>query len=136
LTCPFFSPTERADDIALPHPMRLPLGAAWRGKCNAPGYEAHSPSTQELEGCNLGYAHTCFRLPKERACDAVRFGVTRESSTSISLQYVMEAAHQPAGQGLLEYDRALGIWSTVHNEACVQKLAECFLQSYLERRKL
>ena len=80
--------------------MRLPLGAAWRGKCNAPGYEAHSPSTQELEGCNLGYAHTCFRLPKERACDAVRFGVTRESSTSISLQYVMEAAHQLESAGL------------------------------------
>ena len=79
--------------------MRLPLGAAWRGKCNAPGYEAHSPSNHELEACNLGYAHACLRLPNERACDAIRFGVTRESSTSISLQYVMEAAHQPAGQG-------------------------------------
>jgi len=134
LTCPFFSPSERANDIALPHPGRLPLGAAWRGKCNAPGYEAHSPSNNELEACNLGYAHGCLRLPKERVCDAIRFGVTRESGSSISLQYVMEAAHQPAGQGLLEYDRTLGSWSVAHNEARVQKLAECFLQSYLERK--
>src|SRR5579884_158269 len=25
LSCPFFLPTERADDIAFPHPVRLPL---------------------------------------------------------------------------------------------------------------
>lgn len=87
-----------------------------------------------LESCNLGYATSCPRLPKERGYDAIRFGVTRESPASVSLQYVMEAAHQPAGNGVLEYDRALGTWSVAHNEAGVQKLAECFLQSYLERK--
>lgn len=135
LACPFFSPTERAHDIALPHPARLPLGAAWRGMCAAPGQSGQLPDTQELEACNMGYAHACPRLPKERSCDAIRFGVARESGTSISLQYVMETAHQPAGNGLLEYDRALGGWNLTHPEARVQRQAECFLQSYLERRK-
>lgn len=134
MACPFFSPTERADDIALPHPARLPLGAAWRGKCEAPGHEAHSPNNYELEACNLGYAHACSRLPKDHPCDAIRFGVTRESAASISLQYVMEAAHQPAGNGLLEYDRTLRNWNVAHPEPRVQKLAECFLRSYLERQ--
>jgi hypothetical protein len=81
----------------------------------------------------MGYAHACSRLPKDRSCDAIRFGVTRESGASVSLQYVMETAHQPAGHGLLEYDRA-GSWNLAHPEPRVQKLAECFLQSYLERK--
>jgi hypothetical protein len=135
LACPFFFPTERAYDIALPHPARLPLGAAWRGRCDAPGCAPQSPGNQELESCNLGYALKCPRLPSQRACDAIRFGVTRESGSSVSLQYVMEAAHQPAGHGLLEYDRVLGSWSVTHPEVRVQKMAECFLQSYLERSR-
>ena len=95
----------------------------------------HSPSDHELEGCNLGYARECPRLPRERSCDAIRFGVTRESAASVSLQYVMETAHQPAGNGLLEYDRALGKWSMEHPEPRLQKLAECFLKSYLDKRE-
>jgi hypothetical protein len=88
----------------------------------------------ELESCNLGYAKSCPRLPKERTCDAVRFAVARESVESISLHFVLETDHLPAGSGLLEYDRLLGSWIAPHPEARTQKLAECFLQSYLERR--
>src|SRR5260370_11003100 len=50
LACPFFIPTERADDLALPHPARLPLGAAWRGTCAAAGREDRSEEhTSELQ---------------------------------------------------------------------------------------
>jgi hypothetical protein len=84
----------------------------------------------------MGYAKACRRFPRERSCDAIRFGVARDSESLVSLHYVMETAHQPAGNGLLEYDRALGGWKLVHPEARVQRQAECFLQSYLERRKL
>jgi hypothetical protein len=133
LACPYFSPTERAHDIALPHPARLPLGAAWRGTCSAPGHDAQTPDNRELEACNMGYASSCTRLPKERSCDAIRFGVARESGTSISLQYVMESDHQPAGRGMLEYDRGIENWNSPHPEPHVQRLAECFLQSYLQR---
>jgi len=134
LACPFFIPTERADNLALPHPARLPLGAAWRGTCAVAGHEDVGLSNQELESCNLGYAKSCPRLPKERTCDAVRFGVTKESVQSITLYFVLESDHLPAGNGVLEYDRELQSWITPHPEPRMQKLAESFLQSYLERR--
>jgi len=158
LACPFFVPTERADDLALPHPARLPLGAAWRGRCAAPGHEQAIPDNKELEGCNLGYAKSCPRLPEKRTCDAVRFGVVKESGTLISLQVVFESQYRPAGHEFLEYDSRTGgppvrlprfaaslragpvpgglekDWSSAHSESSVQKQAECFLQTYLERR--
>lgn len=134
MACPFFIPTERADDLALPHPARLPLGAAWRGTCASLGHESAVLNNRELESCNLGYAKSCPRLPKDRACDAVRFAVARESGESISLHFVLESEHLPAGNGLLEYDRQLKSWSAPHPEPRTQRLAESFLQSYLERR--
>jgi hypothetical protein len=134
LACPFFIPTERADDLALPHPARLPLGAAWRGSCGSLGHEGAVLNNRELESCNLGYAKSCPRLPKERACDAVRFAVARESADSILLNFVFESDHLPAGHGTLQYDRALENWTAPHPEPRTQRLAESFLQSYLERK--
>ncbi len=134
MACPFFIPTHRADNLALPHPARLPLGTAWRGTCAAPGHEGATPTDRELESCNLGYARDCPRLPKERACDAVRFAVAREFGESISLHFVLESDHLPTGNGLLEYDRRLKTWTIRHPEPRTQRLAEIFLQSYLERR--
>ena len=134
MACPFFIPTHRVDDLSLPHPARLPLGAAWRGTCAAAGHEAAILNNQELESCNLGYAKSCPRLPKERPCDAVRFAVANDSSGSISLHFAFELDHLPAGNGLLEYDRKLKSWIAPHPEPRTQKLAESFLQSYLERR--
>jgi hypothetical protein len=134
LACPFFVPIERADDLALPHPARLPLGAAWRGSCSASGHEHANLSHQELEGCNLGYAKLCSRLPKERNCDAVRFVVTNDSRERISLQFVFEAEYRPAGNGFLEYHAVLKNWSSSHSDQRIQRLADCFMQEYLERR--
>ena len=134
LACPFFCPTDRARDLAFPHPARLPLGAAWRGFCQAPGQGQSPLSNRELESCNLGYAKSCPRLPKERPCDSVRFGVAGDSGTRTSLQFVLESAHQPAGHGCLEYDPLMGSWRTSHPDPRIQKMAECFLQSYLERK--
>ncbi len=134
MACPFFIPTHRVDDLPLPHPARLPLGAAWRGTCTAAGHEAAILNNQELESCNLGYAKSCPRLPKERPCDAVRFAVASDSSGSISLHFAFELDHLPAGNGVLEYDRKLKSWIAPHPEPRTQKLAESFLQSYLERR--
>ena len=92
------------------------------------------PTDRELESCNLGYAKTCPRLPKERACDAVRFAVASDRGGMISLHFVLESDHLPAGNGLLAYDRQLKSWIAPHPEPRTQKLAESFLQSYLERR--
>lgn len=133
MACPFFMPFERADDIAFQHPARLPLGSSWRGSCLAPGHEQATLSSLELESCNLGYAKSCPRLPEERSCDAVRFAVVNEARDLISLQFVLEKAYLPASHGRLEYDQQSGNWTTVHSDWSIQKKAECFLQSYLDR---
>jgi hypothetical protein len=135
LACPFFHPTERADDIAFPHPARLPLGAAWRGFCQAPGHQQTAPNNQELEFCNLGYAKTCPRLPHQRSCDAIRFGVAGDSENRTSVHFVFEIAHLPAGHGTLEYDRLMGGWLSPHPDPRIQKMADCFLRSYLDRKQ-
>lgn len=92
------------------------------------------PGVRELESCNLGYAKACPRLPKERTCDAVRFAVVKESSAGVSVQFVLEANHLPAAHGVLEYDQAGKCWKTFHPDLRMQKLAESFLQSYLDRK--
>jgi hypothetical protein len=134
LACPFFSPTDRADDLAFPHPARLPLGAAWRGVCHSPGHQQTTLSNQELESCNLGYAKSCPRLPMQRTCDAVRFAISSDRGTRVTLHFVLETAHLPTAHGSLEYDRPSSMWIASHSEARVQKLAESFLQSYLARK--
>jgi hypothetical protein len=134
LACPFFMPIERADDIAFQHPSRLPLGASWRGSCLAPSHEQETLSTIELESCNLGYAKSCSRLPKERVCDAVRFAVANESQDSVSLKFVLEKAYLPTSHGMLAYDRNSKSWTSSHADFSVQRKAECFLQSYLDRK--
>lgn len=135
MACPFFVPTSKLDDGGWLHPSRLPLGGGWTGQCSAPGHEGAEPTNSELrEFCNLGYAAGCSRLPKERACDAVRFSIARDRGVQLLLCFVCELAHRPASHGTLEYDLALGQWVSSHWEPRIQKMAECYLQAYLLRR--
>ena len=135
MACPYFMPTQKSEDAAWLHPSRLPLGAGWAGHCCAPGHEGSAPTTDELRDfCNLGYAASCPRLPKERRFDAVRFSVARESDSHLLLWFVCEIAHRPAEHGQLDYDAALGQWASSHADARIQKMADCYMQSYLLRR--
>lgn len=135
MACPFFMPTHRADDAGWPHPSRLPLGAGWSGLCRAPGHEPCEPSARELQQlCNLGYATGCSRLPRERTADAVRFSVARDRGSRLELWFVCEMGHRPAEHGKLDYDQASGRWASPHPDARIQKMAECYLESYLQRR--
>jgi hypothetical protein len=128
-------PTRKSEDAAWPqHPSRLPLGWAWDGHCCAPGQQAATPSADEIKECNLGYAANCPRLPATRACDAVRFSVATERGSQLLLAFVCELGHRPASHGLLEYDFQLARWVSCHPDPCIQKMAECYLQSYLLRR--
>jgi hypothetical protein len=136
LACPFFIPTNISEDIAWFHPSRLPLGAGWNGHCGAPGHEGFIPASEEIkENCNLGYAITCPRLPENRNCDAVRFSVARDSGSHLSLWVVFESAHRPTGHGTLEYQISTRQWTSPHPNERIQKMAECYVQSYLSRRQ-
>lgn len=135
MACPFFMPTSRFEDGGWIHPSRLPLGNGWKGHCSAPGHEGALPTDDHLrELCNLGYSSACSRLPEERACDAVRFGVSRDRGSQLAIWFVCESGHRPAGHGTLEYDVPSQQWISSHSDACIQKMAECYLQSYLLRR--
>ncbi len=135
LACPFFMPERKLqDEGAWFHPSRLPLGNAWDGHCGSPGYEATKLSRDDLRECNLGYATACPRLPKERACDAVRFSVTRDMGSKVTLCFVCEASHQPREYGTLQYDLVFGRWVSIHPDSRLQRMAECYLESYLQRR--
>jgi hypothetical protein len=135
MACPFFMPTERFEEIGWRHRTRLPLGDGWKGFCTAPGQANVSPEPHELgEFCNLGYAKACPRLPRERAWDAVRFCVTLDRENMITIMYVCEAAYRPGEHGILEHDCVLNRWISSHRDARIQKMAECYLQSYLSKR--
>jgi hypothetical protein len=135
MACPFFMPTSQLEDSGWLHPSRLPLGGGWLGHCSAPGHEGAEPTNQELrELCNLGYAAGCPRLPEERAYDAVRFSIAHDRGAQLLFCFVCESRHRPASHGMLEYDLSLGRWISSHNDARIQKMAECYLQSYLPRR--
>jgi hypothetical protein len=133
-----------------PHPSRLPLGCGWRGYCTAPGHEAETPSQDVLEAfCNLGYASGCTWAPRERAWDAVRFAVAAPTEVDhrskgagdvgpvlpmIRVIYVCERNHRPVERGELEFDPRGSQWLRRHADARLQKMAECFLGSFLQKR--
>ncbi len=147
-------PVEKLENGNWPHPARLPLGAGWSGHCTAPGHEGKTPSQDVVEAfCNLGYASGCCWTPAERVWDAVRFAVsappdamglnkarnkraeaTPEPANALFLRYVCEREHLPVEHGNLEFDLSRAAWQGQHSNPCIQKMAECFLESYLKKK--
>jgi hypothetical protein len=122
----------------------------WNGSCTAvqrSGGAGESPaspaatasgllSEDDLKhGCNLGYARACPRLPAVRSADAVRFGVACDRDQRIRIQFVLEAGYRPRQHGLLEYDCASARWVRAHRDLRIQRMAACYLESYLLRRQ-
>ena len=134
MACPFFIPEERFES-SWAFPQRLPLGAGWSGRCTAPGHDGARPTADELtSSCNLGYAKHCGRLPAERHADAVRFAMGEERDGIVRVLFVCERAYLPASHGELLYQKAQNAWLRVHEDRCVQRMAECYVQAQLERR--
>jgi len=134
LACPFFVPREPLSGGSWPHPGRLPLGAGWRGHCCASGEET-TPDEAILQNfCNLGYATACPHLPAERDWDAIRFSVASVGVDQITLCYVCESAHAPADYGKLSFDLARQAWLNPHSDPRVQRLADCYLETYRARQ--
>jgi hypothetical protein len=129
------------------HPSRLPLGCGWSGHCTAPGHEGELPPQDILESlCNLGYAGNCGWSPAQRTWDAVRFAVSTPNGSSrgkrlssaldspsrvLRLIYVCERDHHPVAHGELTFDLTTATWQRGHDDTRIQKMAECFLESYL-----
>jgi len=148
LACPYFMPVEKIENGNWLHPARLPLGCGWSGQCTAPGHESQVPSRDVLEAfCNLGYASSCTWAPAQRAWDAVRFAVNAplgsrgksvgssdEAARILRLTYVCEREHCPVEHGELEFDIAQATWLKRHSDLRIQKMAECFLESYLKKK--
>jgi hypothetical protein len=143
-------PMEKFENGAWPHPARLPLGCGWSGHCTAPGHEGELPEAEDLRGCNLGYADSCSRRPKECLWDAVRFAVKAAALRAnpggaeggiseiqprqrvIEVKYVCERQHRPVEHGTLEFDAIAFTWLRPHADFRVQKMAACFLESYMK----
>lgn len=141
LACPYFMPLEKLENGSWPHPARLPLGCGWTGHCTAPQHENETPPQGILEAfCNLGYATGCTWAPQERRWDAVRFAVSArrgntngEPSQLIRICYVCERDHLPVERGELEFDAQQFIWIKPHADPRLQKMAECFLKSRMDK---
>ena len=139
-------PVAKLENGSWPHPARLPLGCGWSGYCTAPGHEHQTPAHDILEAfCNLGYATGCSWAPTQRIWDSVRFSVSAPLSAKPSpgaadapsrllhLTYVCERDHRPVEHGELEFDLPSATWIHRHQDARIQKMAECFLESYLKK---
>ena len=136
MACPYFMPNERLLEGAWIHPARLPLGSGWTGQCTAPGHEGVTPEAETLhQNCTLGYASGCQRLPSQRDADAVRFSVLRENESRVSVVYVFERNHEPAGHGNLEFRVQDRTCVNPHEDARIQKMAECYLESWLSKSR-
>ncbi len=142
-------PVERMENGTWPHPARLPLGSGWRGHCTAPGHEGELPARDILEAfCNLGYVDCCTWAPRERTWDAVRFAVAAPpkggarhpngdpngSARLVRLHYICERDHRPVEHGDLEFDLSRMQCLQPHHDARIQKMAQCFLESYLNKK--
>jgi len=82
----------------------------------------------------MGYAKACHRIPADRQADAVRFALGEERNGVLHVLFVCERAYLPAGNGELLYDKASKHWVQGHDNPCVQRMAECYLQAQMERR--
>jgi hypothetical protein len=53
----------------------------------------------------------------------------------IQIFYVCERGHRPAEHGTLEFDALAARVVEPHRDNRVQRMAECFLESYIEKMK-
>ena len=134
MACPYFVPREILNDGSWPHPSRLPLGAGWSGSCCASGQSIVPADSHLREFCNLGYAAACPHLPVEREWDAVRFSVASAGREQVTFCYVCELGHAPVEQGKLAFDLIRETWLNLHSDSRVQRLAECYLETYRARQ--
>ena len=78
---------------------------------------------------------TACRLPADRHADAVRFALGEECNGILHVRFASELAHLPASHGELLYEKASATWLSRHDDARVQRMAECYVQVQLQKRQ-
>ena len=64
----------------------------------------------------------------------MRFSVARDQGSRLQVWFVCETGHRPARHGNLEYDVDRQQWISSHADLRIQKMVECYVQSYLKRK--
>ena len=70
----------------------------------------------------------------------VRFSVVpppeckRATARVLRLVYVCEREHRPITHGELQFDVQNASWPVRHEDLRIQRMAECFLESYLSKK--
>jgi hypothetical protein len=115
------------------------LGDTFIGACHARPSEIFKPpeAQHQRDLCNCGYARgRCDRFPGGDAPDAVRFSVTGDTPTRLSVVYVVEKDHAPVEFGTLEYTIDESSFEGSRVSDILTQQARAFLESYLRRRVL
>jgi hypothetical protein len=134
LACPFFYPTERHESELWPFRRRLPLGDGFLGHCTAPEHDGTEPDDAMLRDCcNLGYSQ-CRRLPEQRQADAAHFSIASDRDGVVSLHWVLVKNHAAESFGQLHFERDANSWREEHSSPTLQRMAQCYLESYLNKR--
>lgn len=102
----------------------------------APGHEHTLPSEGQLKDfCNLGYSIGCPQLPEQRETDANRFFVS-ETRTELIVVFCSERQHLPREHAILRFDPVHRAWTERYRDPCVQRQAECAVNSFLHKREV
>ncbi len=114
----------------------MPLGDAWSGECRARAGEPFTPERAALlERCNMGYARGgCARFADNGGPDAARFAVTRHEAAAVTLCCVLEKDYLPFSRAGFSYSLAERRFTAGHPDACIERQAWAYLQSYLLRK--
>jgi hypothetical protein len=119
-------------------PPRLPLGDSFGGACHAhPADVIEPPEAHQRELCNCGYARgRCDHFPGGDVPDAVRFSVTSDTPTRLSVVYVIEKDHAPVEHGTLQYVIDDARLDCPQISEVLAQQARAFLESHLRQRAL
>ncbi len=111
------------------------FGRGMGGNVYGSGTRRRAARRRRVEiGLQPGLCEDLQRLPAERQADAVRFCLGEEQDGVLHVLFVCERAYLPAGHGELLYEKGSGAWLLKHEDACVQRMAECYVQAQMARR--
>ena len=82
----------------------------------------------------LGCGAICGLRSRRHRSHNNQKGVANRGSRILALAYVCERDHRPVHNGELEFDLSQAAWLRHHDDPRIQKMAECFLESYLKKK--